>query len=154
MVFQMVANRTRIALALPRRCARARELVSHSAAGRPCATQPGDPLSAPCLTSGTHECFEPGAGLSVWTRRDSFDSAAEYADSLAGVHAGNPMDLKPILRRLRGYETPAHVHSCERSALGKMNRRDMLDLGELLERIELLIGEYMKASTPGALSVS
>jgi hypothetical protein len=35
-----------------------------------------------------------------------------------------------------------------------MNRRDMLDLGELLERIELLIGEYMKASTPGALSVS
>ena len=33
-----------------------------------------------------------------------------------------------------------------------MNRRDMLDLGELLERIELLIGEYMKASTPERLA--
>jgi hypothetical protein len=29
-----------------------------------------------------------------------------------------------------------------------MNRRDMLDLGELLERIDQLINEYMKASTP------
>jgi hypothetical protein len=35
-----------------------------------------------------------------------------------------------------------------------MNRRDMLDLGELLERIEQLIGEYMKDLNPGALSVS
>ena len=88
----MVANRTGIALSLCHAAALA--LVGWYLIAppvRPCATQPGDPLSAPCLTSGTHECFEPGAGLSVWTRRDSFDSAAECADSLAGVHPGNPM---------------------------------------------------------------
>jgi excisionase family DNA binding protein len=33
-----------------------------------------------------------------------------------------------------------------------MNRRDMLDLGELLERINQLINEYMRASTPERLA--
>jgi len=33
-----------------------------------------------------------------------------------------------------------------------MNRRDMLDLGELLERIDQLINEYMRASTPERLA--
>jgi len=38
------------------------------------------------------------------------------------------------------------------AAPGKMNRRDMLDLGELLERINQLINEYMRASTPERLA--
>jgi hypothetical protein len=33
-----------------------------------------------------------------------------------------------------------------------MNQRDMLDLAELLERIDRLIGEYMKASAPERLA--
>ena len=33
-----------------------------------------------------------------------------------------------------------------------MNRRDMVDLGELLERIDRLLKEYMKASTPERLA--
>jgi hypothetical protein len=33
-----------------------------------------------------------------------------------------------------------------------MNRRDMLDLGELLERIDQLINEYLKALTPEHLA--
>jgi hypothetical protein len=33
-----------------------------------------------------------------------------------------------------------------------MNQRDMLDFAELLERIDRLIGEYMKASTPERLA--
>jgi hypothetical protein len=91
----MVANRTRIALSLCHAAALA--LVSWYLIAPPvgtCATQPGDSLSAQCLTGGTHECFEPGPGLSVWTRLDSFDSAAECADSLAGVHAGKPHGLE------------------------------------------------------------
>jgi hypothetical protein len=33
-----------------------------------------------------------------------------------------------------------------------MNQRDMLDLAELLERIDRLINEYMEASTPEHLA--
>jgi hypothetical protein len=33
-----------------------------------------------------------------------------------------------------------------------MNQRDMLDLAELLERIDRLINEYMEASTPERLA--
>jgi hypothetical protein len=33
-----------------------------------------------------------------------------------------------------------------------MNRRDMIDLRELLERIDQLIKEYLKASTPERLA--
>jgi hypothetical protein len=34
-----------------------------------------------------------------------------------------------------------------------MNRREVIDLGELLERIQLLIDEYVKASNPDRRAV-
>jgi hypothetical protein len=38
-------------------------------------------------------------------------------------------------------------------ALGKMNRRDMIDLRELVERIDRLLKEYLKASNPEQLAI-
>jgi hypothetical protein len=50
---------------------------------KPCATQPGDPLSAYCLDGQDGVCFDPDAPLGEWTHDlDEFHSAAECAENL------------------------------------------------------------------------
>jgi hypothetical protein len=45
------------------------------------------------------------------------------------------------------------VLSLRMIALGKMNRRDMLGLRELIERIDRLLKEYLRASNPDQLAI-